>query len=75
MISPRFLYTGTINAKIVNALLMEIAAREKLRKGLRMPIRKVKGGWTFGGAVYKTLAAAKRSYKAYLAKKHSSKQK
>tara|TARA_R110000850_G_scaffold269507_1_gene401739 strand:- start:546 stop:767 length:222 start_codon:yes stop_codon:yes gene_type:complete len=68
VISPRFLYTGTINAKIVNALLMEIAAREKLRKGLRMPIRKVKGGWTFGGAVYKTLAAAKRSYKAYLAK-------
>jgi len=71
VISPRFLYTGTINAKIVNALLMEIAAREKLRKGLRMPIRKVKGGWTFGGAVYKTLAAAKRSYKAYLAKSKS----
>ena len=36
-----------------------------------MPIRKVKGGWTFGGAVYKTLEAAKRSYKAYLAKKHT----
>ena len=38
-------------------------------------LRKVKGGWTFGGAVYKTLAAAKRSYKAYLAKKHSKKRK
>ena len=44
-----------------------------------MPIRKVKGGWTFGGAVYKTLDAAKRAYKAYLAKrrhrawKHSAK--
>ena len=36
-----------------------------------MPVRKVKGGWTFGGAVYKTLETAKRSYKAYLAKKHS----
>jgi|TARA_R110001599_G_scaffold243902_2_gene443858 hypothetical protein len=33
-----------------------------------MPIRKVKGGWTFGGAVYKTLKAAKKAYKAYLAK-------
>jgi hypothetical protein len=40
-----------------------------------MPIRKVKGGWTFGGAVHKTLASAKRAYKAYLAKKHGSKQK
>jgi hypothetical protein len=62
------LYTGTINAPIVNVLLTAIAARGKWSKGLRMPIRKVKGGWTFGGAVYKTLAAAKRSYKAYLAK-------
>ena len=33
-----------------------------------MPIRKVKGGWTFGGAVYKTLKAAKKAYKAYLHK-------
>jgi len=38
-----------------------------------MPIRKVKGGWTFGGAVYKTLAAAKKSYKAYLDKSKSRK--
>jgi len=37
-----------------------------------MPIRKVKGGYTFGGGnVYKTKAAAERSYRAYLAKKHS----
>ena len=36
-----------------------------------MPIRKCNGGWTFGGGVYKTLEAAKRSYAAYLAKKHS----
>jgi hypothetical protein len=69
------LYTGTINAPIVNVLLTAIVVRGKWRKGLRMPIRKVKGGWTFGGAVYKTLAAAKRSYKAYLAKKHSAKRK
>lgn len=40
-----------------------------------MPIRKVKGGWTFGGAVYKTEAIAKRAYRAYLAKKHSKKKK
>ena len=40
-----------------------------------MPIRKVKGGWTFGGAVYKTLKAGKRAYKAYLAKTHSAKRK
>ena len=40
-----------------------------------MPIRKVKGGWTFGGAVYKTLKAAKKAYKAYLAKKHGAKRK
>ena len=33
-----------------------------------MPIRKVKGGWTFGGAVYTTLKAAKKAYTAYLAK-------
>jgi hypothetical protein len=37
-----------------------------------MPIRKVKGGWAFGGkAVYSTLKKAKNSYRAYLAKKHS----
>jgi hypothetical protein len=36
-----------------------------------MPIRKVKGGWTFGGHVYKSLEKAQKSYKAYLAKKHS----
>ena len=35
-----------------------------------MPIRKVKGGYSFGGGVHKTLASAKRSYKAYLAKKN-----
>ena len=40
-----------------------------------MPIRKVKGGWTFGGAVYKTLKEAKGAYKAYLAKTHSGKRK
>lgn len=34
-----------------------------------MPLRKVKGGWTFGGATYKTKAAALRAYQAYLAKK------
>ena len=38
-----------------------------------MPIRKVAGGYTFGGAVYKTKAAAERAYRAYLAKKHSKK--
>jgi len=36
-----------------------------------MPIRKVANGWTFGGGVFKSLAAAKRAYQAYLAKKHS----
>jgi hypothetical protein len=40
-----------------------------------MPIRKVKGGWTFGGGKFKSKAKAKRSYKAYLAKKHSKKRK
>ena len=34
-----------------------------------MPVRKVSGGWTFGGAVYKTKAAADRAYRAYLAKR------
>mgnify|MGYP003676130833 CR=1 FL=1 len=38
-----------------------------------MPIRKVKGGWTFGrgpkSAVHKTLGSAQRSYGAYSAKK------
>ena len=33
-----------------------------------MPLRKVKGGWTFGGHVYKKLENAKKSYKAYLAR-------
>jgi len=36
-----------------------------------MPLRKVKGGWTFGGAVFKSKAKAERAYAAYLAKKHS----
>jgi len=36
-----------------------------------MPLRKVKGGWSFGGHVYKTWEAAKRAYKAYLAKKRA----
>ena len=36
-----------------------------------MPIRKVKGGYSFGGGVYDTLKKAKASYTAYLAKKHS----
>tara|TARA_R110000744_G_scaffold62766_2_gene129464 strand:+ start:753 stop:884 length:132 start_codon:yes stop_codon:yes gene_type:complete len=36
-----------------------------------MPIRKVKGGYAFGGGTHKTEASAKRSYKAYLAKKHT----
>ena len=36
-----------------------------------MPVKKVKGGWSFGGGVHKTLASAKRSYRAYLAKKNS----
>lgn len=34
-----------------------------------MPIRKVSGGWTFGGGVFKSLEKAKRSYRAYLTKK------
>ena len=40
-----------------------------------MPIRKVKGGYSFGGGVHKTKASAKRSYRAYLAKKHKRKRK
>tara|TARA_R110002020_G_scaffold204052_3_gene407896 strand:+ start:550 stop:687 length:138 start_codon:yes stop_codon:yes gene_type:complete len=36
-----------------------------------MPIRKAKNGWSFGGAVYDSLEKAKKSYRAYLAKKHS----
>jgi len=36
-----------------------------------MPIRKVKGGYSFGGGVYGTLKKAKASYTAYLARKHS----
>ena len=42
-------------------------------KGQVMPIRKVKGGWTFGGGTYKSKKKATRSYKAYLAKKHTGK--
>ncbi len=38
-----------------------------------MPLRKVTGGWTFGGPVYKSKAKADRAYKAYLAKRHSRK--
>jgi hypothetical protein len=35
-----------------------------------MPVRKVKGGWSFGGkAVYKNKATAQRAYQAYRAKK------
>jgi len=37
-----------------------------------MPIRKVGGGWTFGGALYGSKTTAQRAYKAYLSKKHSS---
>ena len=36
-----------------------------------MPLVKVKGGWSFGGGVFKSKEKAKRSYRAYLAKKHS----
>ena len=35
-----------------------------------MPIKKVKGGWSFGGGVHKTLESCKRAYRAYLAKKN-----
>jgi len=38
-----------------------------------MPIRKVKGGYTFGGGKHKTKASANRSYRAYLAKKNTKK--
>jgi len=38
-----------------------------------MPIRKVKGGWTFGGGTYKKKSDARKSYLAYLSKKHSKK--
>jgi hypothetical protein len=38
-----------------------------------MPIRKVKNGWSFGGGTYKKKSDATKSYKAYLAKKHSTK--
>lgn len=40
-----------------------------------MPIRKVKGGWTFGGGVYRSKAACERAYRAYRAKEHSKKKK
>lgn len=36
-----------------------------------MPLRKVKGGWTFGGATYPNRAVAERAHKAYLARKNS----
>ena len=48
--------------------------RKYVGGGTSMPVRKVKGGWTFsssGRPLYKTLAAAKRAYKAYLAKKNA----
>ena len=35
------------------------------------PVRKVRGGYSFGGGTHKTKAGADRSYKAYLAKKPS----
>ena len=39
-----------------------------------MPLRKVPGGWKIGsGPTIKTKAAAERAYKAYNAKKHSTK--
>jgi hypothetical protein len=38
-----------------------------------MPIRKVKGGWTFGGGTFSSYADAERAYRAYLAKKHARK--
>jgi len=38
-----------------------------------MPVKKVKGGWSFGGGVHKTKASVDRSYRAYLAKKNSKK--
>lgn len=34
-----------------------------------MPLRKVKGGWTFGGAVYRRYSDAVKAYQAYLARK------
>lgn len=38
-----------------------------------MPVRKVKGGYSLGGGTHKTKAGAKRSYRAYLARKHTGK--
>lgn len=35
-----------------------------------MPVRKTAKGYSFGGATYKTKAAANRAHRAYLAKKH-----
>jgi len=42
-----------------------------------MPVRKVRGGYKIGSgkATYKSKAAAERSYRAYLAAKHSKKKK
>ena len=34
-----------------------------------MPVKKVRGGWSFGGGSHKTKAGAERSYRAYRAKK------
>jgi len=36
-----------------------------------MPVRKTKGGYSFGGGTHKSKASATRSYRAYLAKKGS----
>jgi hypothetical protein len=38
-----------------------------------MPVRKVKGGWTFGGGTHKKKGDAEKAYKAYLAKKKGKK--
>ena len=40
-----------------------------------MPVRKVSGGWSFGGGTHKTKAGADRSYRAYKAKKGKSRAK
>ena len=45
--------------KIVNVLQTAIVVRAKRNKSPKMPIRKVTVGWAFGGAVYKTLVAAR----------------
>jgi len=40
-----------------------------------MPVKKVSGGWSFGGGVFKSKADAERSYRAYLARKKKKKRK